>query len=244
MEKKNSHIFYNEVTNRLKKIFNSQHQKFLTLAKIFFETYKKDGMIYIFGTGHSHMMAEEGHFRAGGFAPICPILSSGLMLHKSATFSSTVERTEKVATNLLNKYNITNNDILMIYSNSGVNQSPVEAALYGKEIGCIVISVVSYEYCKVAPLSKIGKKLTELSDFYIDNCGPIGDALVNIKDNQKVSAFSTIAGSFILNSILSEVADLAKDEKPFPFYTSANMPNVKNNNHLLFKKYKNRNPHL
>ena len=201
-------------------------------------------MIYIFGTGHSHMMAEEGHFRAGGFAPICPILDSDLMLHRSAIRSSAIERTEGVAIELLKKYNITDKDILMIYSNSGVNQSPVEAAIFAKKINSTVISVVSYEYSKVAPLSKIGKRLFEISDYYIDNYGPIGDALVTINNNLKVSAFSTISGSFILNSILSEVADLAKNEDPFPFYVSANIPNAKNNNDILFKKYKNRNPHL
>ena len=64
----------------------------------------KDGMIYIFGTGHSHMLAEEGHFRAGGFAPICPILNSSLMLHEDTTFSSVLERTEGVATKLINNF--------------------------------------------------------------------------------------------------------------------------------------------
>ena len=244
MKKENSLIFYEEIKQRLKKIFDTQHIKFREIAKLFFETYKKDGMIYIFGTGHSHMMAEEGHFRAGGFAPICPILSSDLMLHKSAIQSSVVERTEGVSKMLLKKYNICNNDILMIFSNSGVNQAPVEAAVYGKEICCTVISVVSYEYSKVAPLSKIGKKLIEISDYYIDNCGPIGDALVKIENQCNVSSFSTISGSFILNSILSEVADLSKNEIPFPFYISANIPKSKNNNNFLFQKYKKRNPHL
>ena len=145
---------------------------------------------------------------------------------------------------MLKKYSIKSKDVLVIFTNSGVNQAPVEAAVYGKEICCTVISVVSYEYSKVAPLSKIGKKLIEISDHYIDNCGPTGDALVKIENQCNVSSFSTISGSFILNSILSEVADLSKNEIPFPFYISANMPKVKNNNNLLFQKYKKRNPHL
>ena len=63
-------------------------------------------MIYIFGTGHSHMLAEEGHFRAGGFAPICPILNSDLMLHKNTIVSSVLERRAGVASKLLKKYKI------------------------------------------------------------------------------------------------------------------------------------------
>ena len=236
--------FYHQVLNGLKKINETQHHKILEIAKLFFQTYKNDGMIYIFGTGHSHMMAEEGHFRAGGFAPICPILSPNLMLHESAILSSKIERTEGIANNLLDKYNITNNDILLIYSNSGVNQSPVEAAVYGKKIGCVVISITSFEYSNVAPLSNIGKKLIDLSDYYIDNCSPIGDGSVKMKNGYNVSAVSTIFGSFVLNSIISEVATLAIDEEPFPFYTSTNSLNSKNNNNLLIEKYKNRNFHL
>ena len=38
--------------------------------------------------------------------------------------------------------------------------------------------------------------------------------------------------------------ELAKDEKPFPFYVSANMPNAKKHNEKLIKKYKKMNPHI
>ena len=50
--------------------------------------------------------------------------------------------------------------------------------------------------------------------------------------------------SFILNSILVEVANLLKNEKIFPFYISVNMPGAKENNDKLVKKYKKFNPHL
>ena len=53
---------------------------------------REDRIVHIFGTGHSHMLAEEGLFRAGGLAPVNAILDSGLMLHEGATASSKVER--------------------------------------------------------------------------------------------------------------------------------------------------------
>ena len=55
---------------------------------------------------------------------------------------------------------------------------------------------------------------------------------------------STITGSFILNSILIEVAGMLKNEKIFPFYISSNMPNASKNNNRLEKKFKKINPHL
>ena len=244
IKKNNIKIFQKKVIKNIQDIIKYQQPKILKSAKFFYNTYKNKGMIYIFGTGHSHMMAEEGHFRAGGFAPICPILCSSLMLHESANLSSIIERTEGVTTNLLEKYNITSKDVLLIFTNSGVNQAPLEAAYFAKKIKCKTIGVSSLEYAKRAPLSKYNKKLYEIVDIFIDNYGPAGDALINVNDTFKVSPFSTIGGSFVLNSIISEVADLAKNEKPFPFYVSANMPNAKKHNQKLYKKFKRKNPHI
>ena len=95
VKKNNIKIFQKKVIKNIQDIIKYQQPKILKSAKFFYNTYKNKGMIYIFGTGHSHMMAEEGHFRAGGFAPICPILCSSLMLHESASLSSTIERTEE-----------------------------------------------------------------------------------------------------------------------------------------------------
>ena len=236
--------FYHQVLNGLKKINETQHHKILEIAKLFFQTYKNDGMIYIFGTGHSHMLAEEGHFRAGGFAPICPILNPSLMLHENTILSSSLERTEGVATELLKKYSVKSKDVLVIFTNSGVNQAPIEAAYFAKKIKCKSVGISSKQYSKIAKKSKYKKELFEVVDFHIDNYGPAGDALIEIKKKYKVAPFSTISGSFILNAILSEVAQLAKNDDPFPFYISGNMPNAEEHNLKLIKKYKKRNPHI
>ena len=70
--------FFNLVEKNLRKIKESQSEKINIVSKMFYETYKNNGLIYLFGTGHSHMLAEDGHFRAGGFAAICPILSTNI----------------------------------------------------------------------------------------------------------------------------------------------------------------------
>jgi DNA-binding MurR/RpiR family transcriptional regulator len=41
---------------------------------------QSDHLVYLFGTGHSHMLAEEMHYRAGGPAFTVPIL------HRSGTY--------------------------------------------------------------------------------------------------------------------------------------------------------------
>jgi len=241
---KNIKKFQKEINNNIEKILINQKKTFTKLSKLFYHTYKNNGMIYIFGTGHSHMLAEEGHFRAGGFAPICPILNPSLMLHENTILSSYLERTKGVATKLLKKYNIKSKDILVIFTNSGVNQAPIEAAYFAKKIKCKTVGISSKQYSKMAKKSKYKKELFEIVDLHIDNYGPPGDALIEIKKKYKVAPFSTISGSFILNAILSEVAQLAKDDIPFPFYISGNMPNAEEHNLKLMKKYKKKNPHI
>ena len=46
------------------------------------------GYVFTFGTGHSHLLAEEIFYRAGGMARVCPILDEKLMLHISAAKST------------------------------------------------------------------------------------------------------------------------------------------------------------
>ena len=106
-----SNKYYGIVQSKLKDIHTNQNTKIIEISKLFYKTYKDDGLVYLFGTGHSHMLAEDGHFRAGGFAAICPILSTNIMLHESATLSSKIERTEGIATQILNKYKIMNGNI-------------------------------------------------------------------------------------------------------------------------------------
>ena len=56
------------------------------------------GLLYFFGTGHSHMMCEEPFYRAGGLACVSPILEPSLMLHHGGAKSSALERVTVTST--------------------------------------------------------------------------------------------------------------------------------------------------
>ena len=227
----------------LKKIVNEEKNKINKSAKLIKNSYNKGGQLYIFGTGHSGLIAEDAFHRAGGFAAACPIRDDNINFSKGATKATSLERTPLIAKKALAKYKITKKDILLIISNSGVNHAPVEAALIAKKKKIKTIAITSYNYSKQAPLSMLKKRLYEVVNIYIDNKIPAGDALIKV-NNVNVGPASTITGSFILNSILVEVADMLKKEKIFPFYISSNMPNAYKNNDKLIKKYKKTNPHL
>lgn len=201
------------------------------------------GLIYIFGTGHSHMLAEEGHYRAGGLAPVVPILASSLMLHEGAAASTKLERQSGLASAVLARYDIGAADALIVASNSGVNAVPVEAAVTAKAQGATVIAIVSRAYAAATPAGSAGR-LTDVADVVIDNKGPPGDALVDLGGGLRSGPSSTVAGAFILNAMLTEAAELLGAGGVAPVYVSSNMPDSAAHNRSLVQLYRGRNPHL
>ena len=110
-------------------IRDTQREPILAAAKLAADTICNDGIIYVFGSGHSHLLAEEVFYRAGGLACVAPILNEPLMLHESAVNSSTLEKTFGLASSLLAEYDFGPHDLLIVVSNSGVNAVPVEFAV-------------------------------------------------------------------------------------------------------------------
>lgn len=207
---------------------------------------RADGMLYLFGTGHSHMLCEEGHYRAGGLAPVCPMLAATLMLHESAVASTLLERTRGVGPAVFTRYPVTERDVIIIFSNSGVNAVPVETALAAKEKGMTVIAVVALDYAATVAAGPTGVKLADIADIVIDNRGVPGDALVAVgASGLRTGPASTITGAFILNAVLTEVAfRLESDGGVPPIYISANMPDAAAHNAALVARFRTRNPHL
>ena len=70
----------------------------------------------------------------------------------------------------------------MVVSNSGRNAVPVEMCLEAKNIGAKVIAMTNMRHsssCESRHSS--GKKMYEIADVTIDNCGEIGDASFEIE---------------------------------------------------------------
>ena len=63
------------------RVVQGQHARLLETARKMAETTRKDQRIFLFGTGHSHLIAEEGFYRAGGLANVVPVLTEHVMLH-------------------------------------------------------------------------------------------------------------------------------------------------------------------
>ena len=235
--------YFEKVVSLLTEIKDTQKEKMQQASKMIAETIKNDGIIYIFGCGHSHLIALDCFYRAGGLANVSAMLDTDLMLHNGAAKSSIMEKMPNIAESIFERYCITEKDVLITISTSGKNAVPVEMAKTATKNGIKNISVVSSSYFgdkKDSPL------LYECSDLFIDNCVPHGDAVIDIKNAKtKMGSLSTIASSFIMQSILMESAELAGiDGADLPIYMSGNVDGGAEFNKSLIKKYLGRIKHL
>src|SRR3712207_1884819 len=114
----------------IKRLQGEQLQLIREAGRLVAEVLRTDQLVHVFGTGHSHMLAEEGLYRAGGLAPVNAILESGLMLHEGAAISTRLEKLPGYSPIVANKYGFEEGDLLIVVSNSGIRS---EERRVGKE---------------------------------------------------------------------------------------------------------------
>ena len=193
--------------------------------------------IFVFGTGHSHMLAEEAFCRAGGLAAIVPIFYTALMLHENIPAEALVERMSGLADPILDEHKPTAGEMIFIFSNSGVNQVPVEMALAARKRGMTVVSFSSFKFAQTAPKSTVGKLLKDLSDFAVDNGGIPGDAMIKVGPDL-VGPSSTIVGCTMINALITEVARILNTKKgEAPILISQNVQGGRERNMAMMDKW-------
>lgn len=192
----------------------------------------KDKNFFLFGSGHSALIAREAFWRAGGLAPAMPIPD---------IMEGDVERLPGHGAAILAHYDLHKGDVIIVISNSGINHLPLEIALKCKEIGMSVIAVTSKKHsAKVPARHPCGKKLMDIADVVIDNQVVKGDAILPLSDDRfKVGASSTILGAFIIQAITARTAEMLLEmgSKP-PLLISANTPEGDAHNKALAEQYR------
>lgn len=216
-------------------------------AELFSNALMNNKKIFLFGTGHSHMLSEELFYRAGGLVKIQPILEPTLMLHISASESTKAERVEGMAQKLFENYGIKENDVIVIISNSGRNGVIVDMALLCKEKGVKTVALTNLKHTYSGESRhKSGKRLCEIADVVIDNFGCVGDACVEVEGVEgKICPTSTVSGALILNAVVAEVVDICARNGFIPeHFASSNVDGGDEINNKFVKKYKEEIKHL
>jgi uncharacterized phosphosugar-binding protein len=201
---------YLTVANELvERLGSEEWPRIAAAADLLTEAIASGRMVHAFGSGHSHMLAEELFYRAGGLVRVRPILFEGLMLHGSATLGTTLERLPGLAAALFADHPMDPGDVLIVASNSGSNAVTTELAMLARDHDVRTIAITSLRHATSSSARVSGgPRLHELADVVIDNGGAVGDAAVAIEGlATQVGPTSTVVGAAILDALVAEVVE-------------------------------------
>ena len=233
--------YLNNLAKILEEISNTQLESIEKASVIFADALENGRNIYLFGTGHSHMLAEELFYRAGGLVKLHPVLEPPLMLHESASQSTVNERLDGYAQKIFDDYKMKKDDVIVIISNSGRNGVCVDLAQLAKEKGMCLIALTNLNHSKsMASRHPSGKKLYEFADIVLDNMGCVGDASVYFPEiNRNAAPTSTSAGAAMLNAVVAGcIEKMLEDGFEPEVFSSSNVDGGDAVNEAYLNKYR------
>lgn len=236
-----SKLYLLQAQELMGQVAQSQMPAVAASVELFANALTNGKMIHTFGTGHSHLLAEEIFYRAGGLAAIYPILDERLMLHKEVVKGSQNERLPGLAQELVEKHPIAAGDVVIVISNSGGNQVTIDLVKLAQTAGAKVIGVTSVKHATSSSArSNSSEKIHQIADVVLDNSGIIGDASVRVAGaKMAVAPTSTVIGGALLQAVITgTVAELVQRGVEPEIFLSSNLAGGDENNAAIFDKYR------
>ena len=239
-------LFWQEASKVLERIHQTQTEAIRRAALLFADCIENNGVIQAYGTGHSRAIGMELSGRAGGLVPINRIDLEDLALYADWPLAKVrnpaIERDGEAGKAILGCYAIELQDVFIIASHSGTNSAIIEVAQQVKEHGHLLVAITSLSHTLQAQSRHpSGKKLYELADVVIDNCGPFGDAVLNLPSGGKACSVSSLGAILIAQMLTAEtIRELLERGIEPPVFVSYNVPGGIEQGEKLLKRYAGR----
>src|SRR5262249_3719049 len=206
--------YYHDALGRLQQLLSGQRAALDRAAALCTEAIAADGLVHLFGCGHSRMLCEEMTPRQGCFVGWHTIVELGLTFHNLIVGPNGLrqilhlEKTLGYAEQILRNFAFGPHDVMIVISTSGLREGIIEIAEGARKRGLKVIGLVSRAHCEQAkPAHPSGKKLMDVVDVVLDNGAPVGDSLLAVEGcRHKTGPFSTVGGAMVMNMLRCEVA--------------------------------------
>lgn len=228
------------------KIWNTQLSAIEQAAGVMADAIARDGLVQLFGSGHSVLPVQDIFPRYGSYPGFRPLMDARLMWTNvigsgGAKGLLWLERREGYAPVLFENEPIRAGDVMLIFSHGGLNAVGIEVAMEARRRGLKVVAVTCMENHRARQAThSSGKKLADAADIVIDNCCPAQDAMVDVPGwKAPVAASSTVAFVTIAMALVAEVAaQLAKRGIERRVFVSPNVPGIPaDNNPQVFADY-------
>ena len=240
--------YHDAITKVLDAIRRTQIGKIQQAGEAMANAIASDGLVWLYGSGHSVIPVMDVFPRYGSFVGFVPLYDPRLMWSNvvgpgGARELLWIERKEGYAPVFLQSYALRKRDCFVAFSHGGLNAAPIDAALYAKQRGLTVITVSSHTNAATAkPTHSSGKKLSDVADVAIDNCVEPEDSQVDVGRPEKVAAGSTMAVVYVAMCLVAETgARLAAKGYDLTTFVSPNVPGIApDHNPRVFEAYARR----
>ncbi|MBQ7160965.1 MAG: SIS domain-containing protein [Clostridia bacterium] len=235
--------YISSVLETIERASQTQKDPMAKASKLIADVTERKNNVWIFGCSHAGIIAEEAFYRSGGMVTVNPIFFPGFMLNtRPVTMTSKLERLPGLAKIIFDENKLQKGDLLIIHSVSGRNTVPVELALEARDRGVTTTALTNVEYSKsVSSRAPCGKRLFEVCDVVIDNCGCRGDACCEIDGlPEKIGPTSTAVGAAIINAVIIDAVEelIGRGVVP-PVFMSANLDGGPEHNEKILEEYRN-----
>ncbi|MGH9448573.1 MAG: sugar isomerase domain-containing protein, partial [Terriglobia bacterium] len=185
------------------------------VADVYAHSIAADGLVHLWGGGHSAIGVQETFPRIGSIVGFHPIVELPITYYTNVVGTSGLrqalflERLSGYAETVLQNYEFGPNDCFAVISSTGINNVAIEIAMGAKSRGMPVVAITSLAHqAKTLSRHPSGKKLGDVADFVIDNCTPPGDAAIKIEGCEyPTSSTSSIAVVTIVQTLNAMVAE-------------------------------------
>jgi uncharacterized phosphosugar-binding protein len=208
----------------LERVTATQSEAIETASQWAAEAIAADGLVHLFGTGHSRIPVEEMFPRYGSYPGFNPIVELSMTFHTQVVGANGqrqamfIERMPGLAEVILSNFTFGPKDVMVVFSAGGTTAVPVEMARGSRQRGLRVIAVTSVEQSMSSDVDPVvASRLLDEADLVIDLCTPHADAMVEIPGlDTPVGPGSTIAAVAIVNSIKVRTAQLLTERGAMP----------------------------
>jgi uncharacterized phosphosugar-binding protein len=211
-------------TGVLERVASTQADAIETASQWCAEAIAADGLVHLFGTGHSRIPVEEMFPRYGSYPGFNPIVELSMTFHSQVVGANGqrqamfIERMPGLAEVILSNFTFRPRDVMIVFSAGGLSAVPVEMARGARRRGLRVVGVTSVEQSlSDGPDPAVGSRLLDEAELVVDLCTPHADALVAIEGlDSPVGPGSTLAAVAIANSIKVRTAQLLVERGAMP----------------------------
>jgi uncharacterized phosphosugar-binding protein len=202
----------------------AQHDAIERASRLCAEAIAGDGLVHLFGTGHSRIPLEEMFPRYGSYPGFHPIAELSMTFHTQVVGANGqrqamfIERISGLAEQILANFTLAVPDVMVVFSASGRSAVPIEMALGARRRGVKVIAVTSVaQSMSGPPTHDSGTRLLDHADVVLDLGTPAADAMVSIDGlAEPVGPGSTVANVAFVNAIKSRTAELLVERGAMP----------------------------